>query len=66
MGQKVGTLLNEHVMIGLHTFEFTNKPSVWLPEVSVYENHETLQQGVDIFVLKTNLRIKANKCKVVK
>ncbi len=66
MGQKVGTLLNEHVMSGLHTFEFTNTPSVWLPEVSVYENHKTLEPGVYIFVLETKTRIKANKFTVVK
>ena len=66
MGQRVGTLLNEHVMTGLHTFEFTNTPSVWLPEVSVYESHKTLEPGVYIFVLETKTRLKANKFTVVK
>ena len=66
IGQRVGTLLNEHVMAGLHTFDFTNEPSVWLPEMSVYENHKTLEPGVYIFVLETETRLKANKFTVVK
>ena len=66
IGQKVGTLLNEHVLPGLHTFDFTNEPTVWLPEVSVYENHQKLEPGVYIFVLETDNKIKANKFTVVK
>ena len=66
IGQKVGTLLNENVLAGLHTFEFTNTPTVWLPEVSVYENHKTLQPGVYIFIMQTDNKIKANKFTVVK
>ena len=66
IGQKVGTLLNENVLAGLHTFEFTNEPTVWLPEMSVYENHKTLEPGVYIFVLQTDNKIKANKFTVVK
>ena len=66
IGQKVGTLLNENVLAGLHTFEFTNTPTVWLPEVSVYENHKTLEPGVYIFVMQTDNKIKANKFTVVK
>ncbi len=66
IGQRVGTVLDEHVMEGLHTFEFTNTPTVWLPEVSVYENHQTLEPGVYIFVLQTNTRLKSNKFTVVK
>ena len=66
IGQKVGTLLDEHILGGLHTFDFTNKPSVWLPEVSLYENHQKLEPGVYIFVMQTDTRIKANKFTVVK
>jgi len=66
VGQKVGTLLNEHVLEGLHTFDFTNEPSVWIPEMSVYENHQKLEPGVYIFVMQTNNKIKANKFTVVK
>ncbi len=65
-GQYIGTLLDEVVDAGIHTFDFTNQPSVWLPEVSVYENHKTLEPGVYIFVLQTDDRIKANKFTVVK
>ena len=66
IGQKVGTLLDEHVLSGLHTFDFTNQPSVWIPEMSVYENHQKLEPGVYIFVLQTNDKIKANKFTVEK
>ena len=66
MGQRVGTLLDEHILKGLHTFEFTNTATVFLPEVSVYENHKTLEPGVYIFVLQTNTRIKSSKFTVVK
>ena len=65
-GQYIGTLLDEVVDSGIHTFDFTNEPSVWLPEVSVYENHQTLEPGVYIFVLQTENRLKANKFTVVK
>tara|TARA_A100001515_G_scaffold122765_1_gene106350 strand:- start:473 stop:823 length:351 start_codon:yes stop_codon:yes gene_type:complete len=65
-GQYIGTLLDEVVDAGIHTFDFTNEPSVWLPEVSVYENHQTLEPGVYIFVLETDKKIKANKFTVVK
>ena len=66
MGQRVGTLLEETVLRGLHTFEFTNTPSIWLPEVSVYESHKTLEPGVYIFVLQTKTRVKSSKFTVVK
>ena len=66
MGQRVGKLLDEHILGGLHTFDFTNEPTVWLPDVSVYENHKKLEPGVYIFVMQTDTRIKANKFTVVK
>ena len=66
MGQRVGTLLNEHVLEGLHTFDFTNQPSIWIPEMSIYEKHQKLQPGVYIFVLETDNKIKANKFTVIK
>ena len=66
IGQRVGTLLNESVLAGLHTFDFTNEPNVWIPEVSVYESHKTLEPGVYIFVLETKTRLKSSKFTVVK
>ena len=66
IGQRVGTLLDEHILQGLHTFEFTNEPSVFLPGVSVYENHQKLEPGVYIFVMQTDNRIKSSKFTVVK
>ena len=65
-GQYVVTLLDESVEPGIHTFDFANQPSVWLPEVSVYQEHQTLEPGVYIFVLQTGNKIKANKFTVVK
>ena len=67
MGQYVGTLLDEEVSSGIHTFAFDNEPSVWLPdEVSVFQEHQVLEPGVYIFVLETNNRIKSNKFTVIK
>jgi len=66
MGQKVGTLMDEHVLSGIHYFDFTNEPSVWIPEQSVYEGHKKLEPGVYIFVLQTDNKIKTNKFTVVK
>ena len=54
----MGTLLDEEVESGIHTFDFNNQPSVWLPEVSVYQEHQPLEPGVYIFVLQTDKRIK--------
>ena len=68
-GQYVGTLLNEDVEPGIHTFDFSNEPTIWLPqdgETSVYQEHQTLEPGVYVFVLQTEKRIKANKFTVVK
>ena len=66
MGQYVGTLLDEEIGPGIHQFDFTNQPTVWLPEVSLYENHKKLEPGVYVFVLETDKKIKANKFTVVK
>ena len=66
MGQRIGTLLNEHVLEGLHTFDFTNEPSIWIPEMSIYEKHQKLEPGVYIFILQTDRNIKANKFTVIK
>ncbi len=52
--------------VAMYIFEFTNKPTEFLPGVSAYENHQKLEPGVYIFVLQTDNRIKANKFTVVK
>ena len=65
-GQYIGTLLDEVVDKGIHTFSFDNRPSVWLPEVSVYQRHMELEPGVYIFVLETKNRIRSNKFTIVK
>ena len=66
MGQKVGTLLDEHVLPGIHYFDFTNEPSIWIPEQSVFEGYKKLEPGVYIFVLQTDNKTKTNKFTVIK
>ena len=65
-GQYIGTLLDEVVDKGIHTFDFSNMPGAWLPEVSVYQRHMELEPGVYIFVLETKNRIRSNKFTIVK
>ena len=65
-GQYIGTLLDEVVDKGIHTFDFNNMPGAWLPEVSVYQRHMELEPGVYIFVLETKNRIRSNKFTIVK
>ena len=66
MGQYIGTLLDEEVEKGIHTFNFSTTPHWIDDEVSVYQEHQTLEPGVYVFVLQTGNRIKANKFTVVK
>ena len=66
MGQKVGTLLDDYVTSGIHYFDFTNEPSVWIPETSVFEAHQKLEPGVYIFVLQTKNKVRTSKFTVVK
>ncbi len=66
IGQRVGTLMDEHVLPGIHYFDFTNEPNVWIPEQSVYEGHKKLEPGVYVFVLQTDTRIKTSKFTVIK
>ena len=65
-GQYIGTLLDEVVDRGIHTFDFSNMPGAWLPEVSVYQRHMELEPGVYIFVLETKNRIRSNKFTIIK
>ena len=51
-GQYIGTLLDEVVDKGIHTFSFDNRPSVWLPEVSVYQEHMELEPRCLYFCLR--------------
>ncbi len=65
-GQYIGTLLDEVVDKGIHTFDFNNVPGAWLPEVSVYQRHMELEPGIYIFVLETKNRIRSNKFTIIK
>ena len=65
-GQYIGTLLDEVVDKGIHTFDFNNMPGAWLPEVSVYQRHMELEPGIYIFVLETKNRIRSNKFTIIK
>ena len=66
VGQLIGVVLNEQVSEGIHTFDFTNSPNVWLPEVSVFLGYETLKPGIYLFVLETDNKIKSKKFTVIK
>ena len=66
VGQLIGVVLDEQVSEGIHTFDFTNSPSIWLPEVSVYLGYETLKPGIYLFVLETDNKIKSKKFTVIK
>ncbi len=66
VGQLIGVVLNEVVSAGIHTFDFTNSPNIWLPEVSVFLGYETLKPGIYLFVLETENRIKSKKFTVIR
>ena len=65
-GQRIGVVLDEEVGDGIHQFDFTNSPNVWLPEVSVFEGHQVLQPGIYIFVMETENKIKAKKFTILR
>ena len=66
VGQLIGVVLNEFVDAGIHTFDFTNSPNIWLPEVSVYLGYQTLKPGIYLFVLETDNKIKSKKFTVIR
>jgi len=66
VGQLIGVVLDEQVSEGIHTFDFTNSPNIWLPEVSVFLGYETLKPGIYLFVLETDNKIKSKKFTVIK
>ena len=65
-GQRIGVVLDENIGEGIHQFDFTNSPNVWLPEVSVFEGHQVLQPGIYIFVMETENKIKAKKFTILR
>jgi len=65
-GQMIGVVLDENAGEGIHQFDFTNSPNVWLPEVSVFEGHQVLQPGIYIFVMETENKIKAKKFTILR
>jgi hypothetical protein len=66
VGQYMGTIFDEIVVEGLHTFAFTNQPADFLPEVSVKQGWKSLEPGVYIFVLQTEKKIRSSKFTVIK
>jgi hypothetical protein len=66
VGQLIGVVLDEQVSTGIHTFDFTNSPNIWLPGVSVFLGYETLKPGIYLFVLETDNKIKSKKFTVIK
>ena len=66
VGQLIGVVLDDEVSAGIHTFDFTNSPNIWLPGVSVFLGYETLKPGIYLFVLETDNKIKSKKFTVIK
>ena len=62
-GQKVGTILDEVVNDGMHTYTFSDLPDA-LGEG--YGGYEDLESGIYLFVMETENRIKSKKFTILK
>ena len=63
-GQKVGTILDEVVNDGMHTYTFSDLPDV-IGEGG-YGGYEDLQSGIYLFVMETENKIKSKKFTIIK
>jgi len=63
-GQKVGTILDEVVTDGMHTYTFSDLPDV-IGEGG-YGGYEDLQPGIYLFVMETENKIKSKKFTIIK
>ena len=63
-GQKVGTILDEVVNDGMHTYTFSDLPDV-IGEGG-YGGYEDLQPGIYLFVMETENKIKSKKFTIIK
>jgi len=62
-GQKVGTLLDEVVSDGMHTYTFSDLPDAF---GEGYGGYQELESGVYLFVMETEDRIKSKKFTIIK
>ena len=62
-GQKVGTLLDEVVNDGMHTYTFSDLPDAF---GEGYGGYQELESGVYLFVMETEDRIKSKKFTIIK
>ena len=62
-GQKVGTLLDEVVSDGMHTYTFSDLPDAFGEGFGGYQE---LESGVYLFVMETEDRIKSKKFRIIK
>jgi hypothetical protein len=63
-GQKVGTILDEVVNDGMHTYTFSDLPDV-IGEGG-FGGYEDLQPGIYLFVMETENKIKSKKFTIIK
>ena len=63
-GQKVGTILDEVVNDGMHTYTFSDLPDA-IGEGG-YGGYEDLQPGIYLFVMETENKIKSKKFTIIK
>ena len=62
-GQKVGTLLDEVVSDGMHTYTFSDLPDAF---GEGYGGYQELESGVYLFVMETENKIKSKKFTIIK
>ena len=62
-GQKVGTLLDEVVNDGMHTYTFSYLPDAF---GDGYGGYQELDSGIYLFVMETENRIKSKKFTIIK
>ena len=62
-GQKVGTLLDEVVNDGMHTYTFSDLPDAF---GEGYGGYQKLDAGIYLFVMETENKIKSKKFTIIK
>ena len=62
-GQKVGTILDEVVSDGMHTYTFSDLPDAF---GEGYGGYQDLEAGIYLFVMETENKIKSKKFTIIK
>jgi hypothetical protein len=63
-GQKIGTILDEVITDGMHTYTFSDLPNPF--GEGGYGGYEDLQPGIYLFVMETENKIKSKKFTIIK